>query len=305
MSDRDSKLGNGMQAWRQMSNHNAMIEFQDTKQASADPQAAGSVEIAFFGSSAFRITTPLGLTLMVDPWRNFPNQKWDWYFRDFPQVAVDVGVSSHAHFDHDALTQLDAHVLLDRLIGTYEFGDLKITGIADKHETDSSQATWDFKRVILEMDGIDITPPNNPRSWDHCLLLIETGGLRILHWGDNRHNPPTRVWNRLGHVDILLMPIDQSRHVMGYEMAESVIDQLRPHVVIPHHYYIFDVVQRQSTLMPADEWVVGRPHQRLTSAFKTYTREQLDGLDRMVHYFGEHVAFDAKAWRDGEEATAE
>ena len=300
MSDRDSKLGNGMQAWRQMSNHNAMIEFQDTRAASADATLPGQVEIAFFGSSAFRITTPLGLTLMIDPWRNFPTQKWDWYFRDFPKVAVDVGVSSHAHFDHDALTQLDAHVLLDRLIGTYEFGDLKITGIADKHETDSSQATWDFKRVILEMDGIDITPPNNPRSWDHCLLLIETGGLRILHWGDNRHNPPTRVWNRLGHVDILLMPIDESGHVMGYDMAESVIDQLRPHVVIPHHYYIFDVIQRQSTLMPADEWVTSRPHQRLGSAAKTYTRAQLDGLDRMVHYFGEHVAFDAKAWREGE-----
>ena len=299
MSDRDSKLGNGMQAWRQMSNHNAMIEFQDTKAASADPASAGAVEIAFFGSSAFRITTPLGLTLMIDPWRNFPTQKWDWYFRDFPNVAVDIGVSSHAHFDHDALTQLDAHVLLDRLIGTYEFGDLKITGIADKHETDSSQATWDFKRVIMEMDGIDITPPNNPRSWDHCLLLIETGGLRILHWGDNRHNPPTRVWNRLGHIDILLMPIDQSRHVMGYDMAESAIDQLKPHIVIPHHYYIFDVIQRQSTLMPADEWVMGRAHQRLTSAAKVYTRAQLEGLDRMVHYFGEHVAFDAKAWRKG------
>lgn len=282
-----------------MSNHNAMIEFQDTKAESADPAADGVVEIAFFGSSAFRITTPLGLTLMIDPWRNFPTQKWDWYFRDFPKVAVDIGVSSHAHFDHDALTQLDAHVLLDRLIGTYEFGDLKITGIADKHETDSSQATWDFKRVIMEMDGIDITPPNNPRSWDHCLLLIETGGLRILHWGDNRHNPPTRVWNRLGHIDIMLMPIDQSRHVMGYDMAEAAIDKLCPSVVIPHHYYIFDVIQRQSTLMPADEWVMGRAHQRLTSATKTYTRSQLEGLDRMVHYFGEHVAFDAKAWRDG------
>jgi L-ascorbate metabolism protein UlaG (beta-lactamase superfamily) len=300
VSERDSKLGNGMQAWRQMSNHNAMIEFQDTKAQSADPASEGGVEIAFFGSSAFRITTPLGLTLMVDPWRNFPTQKWDWYFRDFPNVAVDIGVSSHAHFDHDALTQLDAHVLLDRLIGTYEFGDLKITGIADKHETDSSQATWDFKRVIMEMDGIDITPPNNPRSWDHCLLLIETGGLRILHWGDNRHNPPARVWERLGRIDILLMPIDQSRHVMGYGMAEAAIDQLQPHVVIPHHYYIFDVIQRQSTLMSAHEWVIGRAHECLTSAAKVYTRTQLVGLDRMVHYFGEHVAFDAKAWRDGD-----
>jgi L-ascorbate metabolism protein UlaG (beta-lactamase superfamily) len=295
-----NKLDSGLQAWRQMSNHNRMIDLQENGADEADPRAAGDVEIAFFGSSAFRITTPLGLTLMIDPWRNFPTQKWDWYFRDFPSVAVDVGVSSHAHFDHDALHRLDAHVLLDRLIGTWQFADLRITGIAEKHETDSSQATYDFKRIIYEMDGIDITPPNNPRSWDHCLLLIETGGLRILHWGDNRHNPPASVWQRLGHVDVLLMPIDASRHVMGYAMAESVIDTLRPRVVIPHHYYIYEVTQRQSTLLPADEWVEGRPHERLTSASRIYNEARLTGLDRMVHYFGDNVAFDTKAWRTQE-----
>ena len=296
-----SKLESGLQAWRQMTNHNRMIDIQDRGDDHADPHADGEVEIAFFGSSSFRITTPDGITLMVDPWRNFPTEKWDWYFRDFPHVPVDVGVSSHAHFDHDALHRLDAHVLLDRLIGRYEFGDLRITGIAEKHETDSSQATWDFKRVILEMDGIDITPPNNPRSWDHCLLVIETGGLRILHWGDNRHNPPDEIWERLGHIDILLMPIDESRHVMGYEMAESVINKLRPHVVIPHHYYIFHVLQRQSTLMPADDWVQRQPrHELLDSGTKTYTKASVVPLDRAVHYFGEHVAFAVQAWLRGE-----
>lgn len=296
-----SKLERGLQAWRQMSNHNRMIEYQEGGADEASAATAGDVEIAFFGSSAFRITTPMGLTLMVDPWRNFPNEKWDWYFRDFPQVAVDVGVSSHAHFDHDALHRLDAHVLLDRLIGRYEFADLRITGIAEKHETDSRFATWDYKRVIKEFDGIDIEPPNNPRSWDHCLLLIETGGLRILHWGDNRHNPPASVWERIGAVDILLLPVDQSRHVMGYQMGEAVIEQLRPKVVIPHHYYIFDVTQRQSTLMPADEWVRQQAHEYLDGPTRVYSPASIADLDRVVHYFGEHVAFDTKAWLAAED----
>ena len=58
----------------------------------------------------------------------------------------------------------DAHVFIDRLIGTYTFRDVTIKGIADKHETDSSSAIYDFKKIILDFDGIDITPPNNPRS---------------------------------------------------------------------------------------------------------------------------------------------
>ncbi len=82
------------------------------------------MEIAHFGSSAFRITTALGPTLMVDRWRNYPTGAWGWYFRDFPRVAVDIGISGHAHFDHDALHRLDASVLLDRLIGGYRFADL-------------------------------------------------------------------------------------------------------------------------------------------------------------------------------------
>ena len=47
---------------------------------------------------------------MIDPWRNYPSRTWDWYFHDFPVTLVDVGVSTHAHFDHDALHRLDAHV---------------------------------------------------------------------------------------------------------------------------------------------------------------------------------------------------
>jgi hypothetical protein len=45
--------------------------------------------------------------------------------------------------------------------------------------------------------------------------VVETGGLRILDWGDNRHNPPDFVWDMLGDIDIVLLPIDTSRHVMG------------------------------------------------------------------------------------------
>ena len=150
--------------------------------------------------------------------------------------------------------------------------------------------------------GADIEPPDNPRSWDNCLITVETGGLRILHWGDNRHNPPPEVWEALGRIDIALLPVDGSQHVMGFAMVEHIIETLRPRVVIPHHYYIWDVVQRQSTLQPADAWVdareaggeARRPEPALTAA------AEIRGLDRAVHFFGDHVAFDREAWhREG------
>ena len=283
----------GLSGWKMTSNHNRMMELQRTSMKGGE----GSVKIDYFGSSAFKITSPSGITLMIDPWRNHPSRKWDWYFDDFPLTEVDIGISSHAHFDHDALHLLDAHVLLDRLIGTYTFGDIKITGIADKHATDSSAAVYDFKRIIKEFDNIDITPPNNPRSWDHCLLLIETGGLKILAWGDNRHNPPEEVWEAVNNVDIVLLPIDDSQHVISFPHAEEIIQRLGPSVIIPHHYYIFDVTVRQSTLQPADGWLSTQNNVvRLTSPSANYHPKDLIHVKKRIDFFEGHVAFDKKKW---------
>ncbi len=291
MADMDE----GLQSWQHKTNHNRMLDFQ----SAATQPAGGAVELAFFGSSAFRITSPGGLTIMLDPWRNLPTRRWDWYFYDFPRTAVDIGVSTHAHFDHDALHRLDASVLLDRLIGTYRFGDVTVTGIADKHATDSSNATYDFKMLTKVFGGIDIEPPGNPRSWDNCLIVVETGGVRILHWGDNRHNPPDEVWDGLGKIDIALLPVDESQHVMGFAQTAEIIERLKPAVVVPHHYYIWDVVARSSTLLPAEPWVKRQPKSRfIEGAYTSYMAGTLPTEGTTVDYFGDHVAFDKKAWHD-------
>lgn len=281
---------NGLTSWQKATNHNRMIDYQSGK------RSADTVQLAYYGSSAFQITSPSGITLMIDPWRNIPTGKWDWYFHDFPETAVDIGISTHAHFDHDALHRLDSSVNLDRLIGRFEFADLTITGIADKHATDASDATYDFQIINSYFGGQTVLPPDNSRSWDNCLIKIETGGLAILHWGDNRHNPPEDIWARIGHVDILLIPVDDSRHVMGDAMVEQIIERLAPKVVVPHHYYIWNVVQRQSTLLPVTNWLKTRQHvSHLESAVQSYSPDSLPAQTSIDH-FGDHVAFDVDAW---------
>lgn len=292
-----ANLNVGLTTWRRSSNHNRMIELQ-ARADGMDPAAAGAVRIAYFGSSAFRITSPEGISVMVDPWRNHPSRKWDWYFHDMPETAVDIGCSTHAHFDHDALDRLDAHVLLDRPIGAFQLGDVRISGVADKHATDSSAALYDFKAIHKRFGGVDIEPPNNPRSWDNVTIVVETGGLRILHWGDNRHNAPDHVWERLGRIDIALLPADDSQHVMGYEMVESIMARLKPKIVIPHHYFIVDVTQRQSTLLPPDKWLARQARVRKLPAPEVEYRAAALPGEMEVHCFGEHVAFDTESWRN-------
>ncbi|MEM9782720.1 MAG: MBL fold metallo-hydrolase [Pseudomonadota bacterium] len=283
-------IDDGLTAWQRATNHNRMIALEQSV------AVEGPVKIASFGGSAFRITTPAGLTVMIDPWRNHPARRWDWYFHNFPLTAVDIGISTHAHFDHDALHRLDASVLLDRPIGRYAVGDLVVETVPDKHATDPTFATYDFRLINGYFGGQMLTPPDNGRSWDNCLVLLETGGLRILHWGDNRHDPPETVWQRLRQIDILLMPVDDSQHVMGHPMVAEVIARLAPRIVIPHHYYVWNIVQRQSTLLPVDRWLATQDCVReISGAEAAFDPAGLPEKTE-VHSFGDHVAFDVDAW---------
>jgi L-ascorbate metabolism protein UlaG (beta-lactamase superfamily) len=278
----------GSNSWRHATNHNAMIAHQNGFPAD------GVVTLAYYGGSAFQITSPSGLTLMIDPWRNHPAGTADWFYHDFPHTQVDIGVSTHAHFDHDALHLLDASTVLDRLIGTFEFGDVRLTGIADKHAIDDECAPYDMHRLAAYFGGATMVPPDNARSWDNCLILIETGGMRILHWGDNRHNPPDNVWDRFGKVDVLILPIDDSEHVLSYAYVETIVQRLNPRLVIPCHYYTWNVTQRQSTLLPSENWLQSQPH-ILVADNGTVPLVNLPDQTTAVDW-RHMVAFDVDAW---------
>lgn len=284
-----SRINDGLWAWKQRENNNRMIAFQA---GGLERAAKEEIELAYFGGSAFRITTPGGLTILIDPWRNPPWGSSDWFLLEFPHVEVDIAISTHAHFDHDGLHAVSANVLLDRLVGTYAFADVKITGIADKHVTDSSHSVYDWAEKTRQLTKIVTDPPGNWRSFDNSLILVEVAGLKILHWGDNRPNPPDAIWDRIGQVDIALLPIDGSLHVMSYATVAEVIGRLGARIVVPHHYYVGDVTTRGSTLLSADEWVRSNADPRwLSEGAVTLATEYVKAQKGKVVYFGGNVAF--------------
>jgi hypothetical protein len=48
-------------------NDNSLITVQKD---GGDPTRSGDVKIVFYGHDAFKITSPTGLTVLTDPWRN-------------------------------------------------------------------------------------------------------------------------------------------------------------------------------------------------------------------------------------------
>jgi L-ascorbate metabolism protein UlaG (beta-lactamase superfamily) len=283
------RIDEGSWGWKQRSNNNRLIAFQE---GPATARQEG-VELSYFGGSCFRITTPAGLSVLIDPWRNPPWGNWDWYLYDFPGVSVDLCVSTHAHFDHDGVHAVDASMVVERPVGSIALADAVITGIADKHVSESSHNAWDWAEMTRRLTPMETRPPDNWRSFDNSLVLVEAGGLRILHWGDNRPDPPDAVWDRIDAVDIALLPIDGSQHVLSYAQADEVARRLQAKLIVPHHYGIWDVTTRGSTLLPPDEWVNGRPNSRWVGGGSLrLTADEVDRHRGDALCFGEHVAFE-------------
>lgn len=274
-------------SWKSGKNHNRIIQIQNEGGVRDD---SGKVGIAYYSNSAFRITSPRGTTIMVDPWRNDPSGAWGlWYRMDFPETEVDIGMSTHAHFDHDALDRLDANMLLDRMGGTFELGDVKITGIADKHQC-VAPGTVVWTDAVKQFEGRDDPcPPTNFRHFDNSLYLIETGGMRLLMWGDNRPNPPQEVWDKIGQVDVVFVPVDGSKHILDYAQADSVVAKTGAKIAIPHHYLVPETTFFTSTLVDAVEWTKTHAHTMLDTASIEIDAKDLEGKSGHVMYFGSNT----------------
>lgn len=278
----DAHVFTGSVAWKQPGNNEHVLALRRSQSTPAEQK----VTIDYFGHCAFRITSPKGLTLLFDPWRNDPSGAWGlWFPAEFPRTVTDVVLSTHAHFDHDAIDKVDATTVLDRLVGSWSFGDVTITGVPDKHATDNP-GSYKWIDAVKE-SGADPYPPNNPGHLDMVSYIVETGGIRILIWGDNRHNPPEDVWNSWGRIDVLTLPVDGSWHCLSYDQGNSIVDRLKPKIVIPTHYLLSGVTSTLSTLRSADEWVdTQKNKRRLTDSRLVLDAEEIAGLDRDFFYFG-------------------
>lgn len=272
-------------AWLQPGNNNHVIDLQDPSGA----PAGGAVGLDFYGHCAFRITSPAGATILFDPWRDDPSGAWGmWYKYEFPETVVDICMSTHTHFDHDAVHRPQSTMVLDRMVGRFEFADLRISGFADKH-TCVAPGWYDWTNALAEF-GVDACPPDNVGHMDNVAFMVETGGIRTLIWGDNRPDPSAAFWDWVGEVDVLTLPVDGSRHILSYEQGNAIVARLKPKIVIPTHYLNETTSYTLTTLQTADEWVTSQKSYRMLEGPRLRLEAgDVAGMDREFLYFGHHA----------------
>jgi len=179
------------------------------------------VAIEYIAHSCFRIHSPKGTRILIDP---YASRVWLGY--DFPSsLAADAILITHPHYDHDADTLVghqpppwasDVRVLRDP--GSYKLGDVTVTGIRGKHAD----------------------PWGKEFGQTNTIWLLDVAGLRIAHLGDN--GPLTEAnLQALGRVDILMMPVDAKFHILKQPEIDAIRKALHPNVVVPMHYRIPDL----------------------------------------------------------------
>jgi L-ascorbate metabolism protein UlaG (beta-lactamase superfamily) len=230
------------------------------------------------------------LTVLTDPWRNDSTGLYPkWFLTEFPAIRVDIVLSTHAHFDHDAVERPKGLMVLERLVGLFKLGNIEITGLADKHKCEP--APPDKPGSVSADLHVETCPPNNVIAFDNAIQIVETGGLRIAIWGDNRPAPDPALDHYLKNVDVLILPIES---VLTRVEVDAIVGKYDPKTVIPAHYSLNGLTTNFSGLESADEWVNDQEKihhadvRRLESADLTLNAAELKGSHHRVYYFGNH-----------------
>jgi L-ascorbate metabolism protein UlaG (beta-lactamase superfamily) len=203
------------------------------------------VQITWLGHSTFRIETPGGKTILIDPWvMNNPacpeNEK--------KLKRVDVMLATHGHFDHigDAVEIARQHKPV--VVGIFELcAWLEKKGVQNTFPMNKggSQVVGDIKVTMTHAvhscgikDGDHIV-----YGGEACGYVIEfESGLKLYHAGDTAAFGDMQMIHELYNPEIAMLPIGD-HFVMSPFEASYAISLLRPKIVIPMHFGTFPILR--------------------------------------------------------------
>jgi L-ascorbate metabolism protein UlaG (beta-lactamase superfamily) len=216
--------------------------------------AAGSTEIAWYGHSAFKVTTPGGKVLLIDPWLANPaNPKGKELVASMDKA--DQILLTHAHGDHIGNTVEIAKKTGAKLVASYDLmkamvkygdfpakqaevsgagniggtvtllgGEVKITFV---HALHSSSLEYEDKGGPPK----SISYAGNPGGF----VIAISGGPTIYHTGDTALYSDMKLIGDLSRVDVMMACIGD-KHTMGPEQAAVAVELINPVMVIPMHF---------------------------------------------------------------------
>lgn len=225
--------------------------------SSLNVMAAGTTDITWYGHSAFKVTTPGGKVLLIDPWLANPaNPKGKELLAGLDKA--DQILLTHAHGDHIGNTVEIAKKTGAKLVASNDLMKAMVTyGGFPSQQADFS-GTGNIGGTVTLLNGeVKVTfvhalhssaleyddPNGRPKSLAYAgnpggFVISITNGPTIYHTGDTDLFSEMKFIGDLSKVDVMLACIGD-KFTMGPERAAAAVALVNPKMVIPMHFGTF------------------------------------------------------------------
>jgi L-ascorbate metabolism protein UlaG (beta-lactamase superfamily) len=164
--------------------------------------------ITWLGYSCFKIqdkTTPDGVTLVTDPFDKSLGLK-------VPNFEADIVTISHEHAGHNNSSALRGQPFIINSAGEYDTKGVMIEGVESYH--DDKEGAKEGKNTIYR---------------------IEIDDISVVHLGDLGQILDSKQLEKIGQVDILIIPVGGGK-ILDAKNAVEIVSQIEPRIIIPMHY---------------------------------------------------------------------
>jgi L-ascorbate metabolism protein UlaG (beta-lactamase superfamily) len=190
---------------------------------------AKKLTLRWHGQSFFELETSAGNRIVFDP------HEIEAYTKVVGRINVtaDLVCISHMHDDH---TQLGAvQIRKNDTIKEPRINGLRGTGARTEWEMVDKKFTVRGQDIRIRTVGTYHDTMQGLEYGKNAVFIVEVDGLRIVHLGDLGHILTKEQKEKIGPVDVLMIPVGGVYSLNGSE-AKRVVAQLQPkQYIVPMH----------------------------------------------------------------------